>query len=227
MSQQEVTRRTVDIDDHLLAEATEILGTRTIKETVHEALSEILRAELRRRHVRRLSTMEGLDLDNLADKSALARIRIPPVGERMDRLIGDALVATCAIIDPEVLYRARNLAEIPDNSYGTTRVGRCTHHPPCHKPGAGRAAPTGPYRTPPLGHRGSDHRRHRRVVRSDGPALRHRFRTHRSGHRSAARMGCPARFPMRLHRTAASEGRSYRRGEARSMAGLPDTVDPG
>lgn len=59
-----MTRRTVDIDDHLLAEATEILGTRTIKETVHEALSEILRAELRRRHVRRLRTMEGLDLDN-------------------------------------------------------------------------------------------------------------------------------------------------------------------
>lgn len=55
----------------------------------------------------------------LADKSALARIRIPLVGERMDRLIGDGLVATCAIIDLEVLYSARNLAE-----YRTTLVER-------------------------------------------------------------------------------------------------------
>ena len=59
-----MTRRTVDIGDNVLAEATRILGTRTIKETVHEALSEILRAELRRQHVVRLSTMKGLDLDN-------------------------------------------------------------------------------------------------------------------------------------------------------------------
>ena len=59
-----MTKRLIDIDDDLLAEASEILGTSTMKETVNEALSEIRRAELRRQLVVRLSTMEGLDLDN-------------------------------------------------------------------------------------------------------------------------------------------------------------------
>ncbi len=59
-----MTKRLVDIDDDLLEEATEILGTSTMKETVNEALSEVRRAELRRQLVLQLSTMEGLDLDN-------------------------------------------------------------------------------------------------------------------------------------------------------------------
>ena len=59
-----MTKRLVDIDDDLLEEATEILGTSTMKETVNEALSEVRRAELRRQYALRLSTMEGLDLDN-------------------------------------------------------------------------------------------------------------------------------------------------------------------
>ena len=33
-------------------------------------------------------------------------------------------------------------------------------------------------------------------------------------------------FPMRLHGAAASGRRSYPHGEARSLAGFPDTVDP-
>ena len=59
-----MTKRLIDIDDDLLAEASEILGTQTMKETVDEALSEVRRAELRRQLVDQLSTMEGLDLDN-------------------------------------------------------------------------------------------------------------------------------------------------------------------
>ena len=47
----------------------------------------------------------------LADKSALARILVPVVGERLGYLIQAGQVATCAVIDLEVLYSARNLAD--------------------------------------------------------------------------------------------------------------------
>ncbi len=47
----------------------------------------------------------------LADKSALARILVPVVGERLGYLVQAGQVATCAIIDLEVLYSARNLAD--------------------------------------------------------------------------------------------------------------------
>ncbi len=57
-----VTKRLVDIDDELLAEARTILGTNTMKDTVNQALAEIQRSELIRRHVTRLSTMDGMDL---------------------------------------------------------------------------------------------------------------------------------------------------------------------
>jgi predicted nucleic acid-binding protein len=45
----------------------------------------------------------------LADKSALARLPVPAVGERLRPLIEDGEVATCAIVDLEVLYSSRNL----------------------------------------------------------------------------------------------------------------------
>jgi len=41
-----MTKRLIDIDDGLLAEASAILGTTTMKETVNEALSELRRAAL-------------------------------------------------------------------------------------------------------------------------------------------------------------------------------------
>lgn len=59
-----VTKRLVDIDDDLLARAREILGTSTMKDTVNGALDEVVKLDLRRRHLERLVSMEGLDLDD-------------------------------------------------------------------------------------------------------------------------------------------------------------------
>jgi predicted nucleic acid-binding protein len=48
----------------------------------------------------------------LIDKSALARFQSPPVSEVLTPLFDADRVATCAIIDLEMLYSARNHAEI-------------------------------------------------------------------------------------------------------------------
>ncbi|HUF33098.1 MAG TPA: PIN domain nuclease [Acidimicrobiales bacterium] len=45
----------------------------------------------------------------LADKSALARLPLPAVEARLRPLIEDGEVASCAIVDLEVLYSSRNL----------------------------------------------------------------------------------------------------------------------
>jgi len=45
----------------------------------------------------------------LADKSALARFPHPVVVRRLRPLLEDGLIATCAIVDLEVLYSARSL----------------------------------------------------------------------------------------------------------------------
>jgi predicted nucleic acid-binding protein len=45
----------------------------------------------------------------LADKSALARFPIATVAARLRPLIEDGLIATCALVDLEVLYSARSL----------------------------------------------------------------------------------------------------------------------
>lgn len=55
----------------------------------------------------------------LADKSALARIMHAPVAERLVPLILSRQVATCAVIDLEVLYSARSLRD-----YEATQVER-------------------------------------------------------------------------------------------------------
>jgi predicted nucleic acid-binding protein len=53
----------------------------------------------------------ALRATHLADKSALARFPVPAVGERLRPLLEDGLLATCAIVDLEVLYSSRNLAD--------------------------------------------------------------------------------------------------------------------
>ena len=47
----------------------------------------------------------------LADKSALARFPVPGVARRLRPLMESGLLATCAIVDLEVLYSSRNLAD--------------------------------------------------------------------------------------------------------------------
>ena len=57
-----VTKRLVDIDDDLLAEARVLTGAATMKEAVNGALQRVIDSELRRRHLRRLESGEGTDL---------------------------------------------------------------------------------------------------------------------------------------------------------------------
>jgi predicted nucleic acid-binding protein len=47
----------------------------------------------------------------LADKSALARLSVPVVARRVVPLLEDGLIASCAIVDLEVLYSARSSAD--------------------------------------------------------------------------------------------------------------------
>lgn len=61
-----MTKRLVDIDDGLLEGAKQVLDADTIKATVNGALEEVVRLALRRRHVERLATMDGLELDDPA-----------------------------------------------------------------------------------------------------------------------------------------------------------------
>ena len=51
----------------------------------------------------------ALSATYLADKSALARFPIPAVASRLRPLLEDGELATCAIVDLEVLYSSRNL----------------------------------------------------------------------------------------------------------------------
>ena len=57
-----MTKRLVDIDDDLLAEARVLTGAATMKEAVNAALQQVIDGELRRRHLRRLESGEGTDL---------------------------------------------------------------------------------------------------------------------------------------------------------------------
>lgn len=57
-----MTKKLIDIDEEQLARAGEVLGAATMKETVNQALTEVIALARRRDHVRRLATMEGLDL---------------------------------------------------------------------------------------------------------------------------------------------------------------------
>jgi len=57
-----MTKRLIDIEDSLLAEAQRACGATTMKGTVETALREIVQAELRRHHLRRLEKSDGTDL---------------------------------------------------------------------------------------------------------------------------------------------------------------------
>lgn len=59
-----MVKRLVDIEDGLLDEASAVLGSATMKETVNRSLEAVVLAARRRRHADRLEKMEGLDLDD-------------------------------------------------------------------------------------------------------------------------------------------------------------------
>jgi Arc/MetJ family transcription regulator len=54
----DVRRTTLDIDEDMLAKAREILGTRGVKDTVDEALREVLRLEAGKRLIARYKDNE-------------------------------------------------------------------------------------------------------------------------------------------------------------------------
>jgi Arc/MetJ family transcription regulator len=67
-SRQKVAARdtkttTIDIDQAKFAEVRQVLGTRTLRETVDRSFDEVLARAARERSIRRLQKMEGLDLD--------------------------------------------------------------------------------------------------------------------------------------------------------------------
>ena len=50
----------------------------------------------------------------LADKSALARFSIPTVAERLRPLLENGLIATCSIVDLEILYSTRSSSDFEE-----------------------------------------------------------------------------------------------------------------
>ena len=76
-------KTTIDVDRQLADEVAEILGTETLKDTVNAALSEVRRAELRRRLAARVRN-GTLPVPTIAE---LRRMRAPtvPVGTLSSR----------------------------------------------------------------------------------------------------------------------------------------------
>ena len=65
-----MAKRLVDIDDDLLDRARRAAGTPTIKATVEAGLRRLVDAELTERHVRRLRSRNGLDLQRAEEARA-------------------------------------------------------------------------------------------------------------------------------------------------------------
>jgi Arc/MetJ family transcription regulator len=62
-------RTTIEVDDELVEQAKRVLGTRGLRDTVHRALGEVVRAR-RRVLSDRLATGKGLDLDEETGQAA-------------------------------------------------------------------------------------------------------------------------------------------------------------
>lgn len=65
-----MSRTLIDVDDDLLTRAARALGTATKKDTVNAALAEVVKAELRRRH---LDHLEAGGLPDLSDPEVMDR----------------------------------------------------------------------------------------------------------------------------------------------------------
>jgi Arc/MetJ family transcription regulator len=64
-----VRRTTLDIDDDMLAKAREILGTRGVKDTVDEALREVVRREAGKRLIAWWKENEDLRNPEIMDRA--------------------------------------------------------------------------------------------------------------------------------------------------------------
>ena len=71
-----MSKTSVDIDNELLEQARSLLGTSSIKETIHCALREIVRAEARRQEVEALVTMDRLDLADGGHGKCMAFVNV-------------------------------------------------------------------------------------------------------------------------------------------------------
>lgn len=58
------------LDEDLLCQAREVLGTKTATETIHAALAEVVARRTRERLFARLRTQDGIDL---ADETVMAQ----------------------------------------------------------------------------------------------------------------------------------------------------------
>ena len=58
-----MAKTTLDVDDAKVEAAKQVLGTRTLRDTVDRALDSVIAADTRRRTIERLRRMDGLDLD--------------------------------------------------------------------------------------------------------------------------------------------------------------------
>jgi Arc/MetJ family transcription regulator len=56
-------KTTLELDEELFERTREVLGTRGLKSTVRRAFEEVLALDARRRAIRQLQEMDGLDLD--------------------------------------------------------------------------------------------------------------------------------------------------------------------
>ena len=56
-------KTTLEVDEELFERARHVLGTRGLKATVQRAFEEVLALDARRRAIRQLQEMDGLDLD--------------------------------------------------------------------------------------------------------------------------------------------------------------------
>jgi Arc/MetJ family transcription regulator len=65
----DMRRTTLDIDENMLLKAREILGTRGVKDTVDEALREIVRIEAGRRLIARLKENEDLHNPEIMERA--------------------------------------------------------------------------------------------------------------------------------------------------------------
>ena len=99
-------KTSVQIDDHLVEQAQNLLGTNSINETIDRALLEVVRSEARREEIRALAQMDGLDLSNeqvMAEawrwSEALVRARRPTADHERTLLSAEDRAAVLAALD--------------------------------------------------------------------------------------------------------------------------------